>query len=1270
MRAIHLSKAARRQHGLDPAADPRCALSVADVAAARLAAHGINADRIAGRAPGPATVTAGELIAAGVLHEVFHRLVDVYDSDIEPGAVSAAVAALEADGEPAVERFVEALADAFGRESLPPGHAATLPDEPAALRSEALVEGLLLAVLNDDPAAAAVRDLVDDRALRRQRGYASVLDALEANLEAAAGTTPAARRAALAARVARERRRRAIPPGEPARRRRGRSPLAGRSLPELLRAPSAASPHSLAGQLRWIRDHWGELIAGVEGLEDRILLASDLVIEEQRALPRHFGGAAGPTERPDLGGLDAEPERFSADTDWMPNVVLQAKSTYVWLDQLSRRFGRDVRTLDTIPDEALDELAGWGVTGLWLIGLWQRSRASEQIKRLRGNPDAAASAYSLDDYRIADDLGGEAAYATLRDRAAARGIRLASDMVPNHMGIDSSWVVEHPDRFLSVPQPPFPAYTFTGPNLSADGRVELRLEDHYWDSSDAAVVFERRDSASGERRYIYHGNDGTSFPWNDTAQLDYLRAEVREAVIQTILAVARRFPIIRFDAAMVLARRHVRRLWWPEPGTGGGIPSRAEHAMSNAAFNRLMPVEFWRDVVDRVAAEVPGTLLLAEAFWLMEGYFVRTLGMHRVYNSAFMHMLRDENGAGYRKVISDTLEFDPAILERYVNFLSNPDEESAREQFGTGDKYIGAATVLATLPGLPMLAHGQLEGLRERYGMEFRRATFDEGRDEGLLARHEQAIVPLLRARRRFAGSRDFRLYDLVTDAGVDEHVYAYTNGSGIDRSLVVHHDRFAATRGRIRLSGPFAVRDALGGRRLDRTPIADALGLSGDAEALVSFLDPRTGFGLVTGVGEIREQGLALELGAYESRAFTVIEEHPSHDRAWRELAAELGGRGSPALLEAHAERVRVLEAEGAAAARAEAAAAALADPAARRAALEARAADPERPRASHEPGADRRIELPDGRHLAVAEWGDPDGTPVLLLHGRPGSRLLAPDPAVTEARGIRLLTMDRPGYGESTPHPGRSLEDDAGDVAAVARSLGIDALSIVGWSSGGAFALTAAAHLPNLVRAVAVVAGDAPIDATPDVLAAFSDPARDLLREVRAGDGTARDRVAARFAWYAHDPTGFLEAAQATAAEDDPDAILRRRPEVRDALQAMFMEGARQGTAGVADDWVAEMRPWDVDLAAIRARVDLWWGERDGLTPRAQVEALARLMPRATVHVIPDAGHSLPMARWGEILDPLLARAQVRPRGRSGAAAGAAAPRGRSRPRGAGGR
>jgi hypothetical protein len=534
-----------------------------------------------------------------------------------------------------------------------------------------------------------------------------------------------------------------------------------------------------------------------------------------------------------------------------------------------------------------------------LIGLWERSTASERIKRMRGNSEAVASAYSLDDYRIADDIGGEWAYGQLRDRASARGIRLASDMVPNHMGIDSRWVIEHPEWFLSLPEPPYPAYTFDSADLSSDDRVGIVLEDHYWDDTDAAVVFKRFDRRTEDVRYVYHGNDGTSFPWNDTAQLNFLDPAVREQVIRTILDVARRFPIIRFDAAMVLARKHIQRLWWPEPGAGGGIPSRAEQAIPKREFERRMPSEFWREVVDRVAAEVPGTLLLAEAFWLLEGYFVRTLGMHRVYNSAFMHMLRDEDGAGYRKVIRETIEFDPEILKRYVNFMSNPDEKTAVEQFGKGDKYFGVATMLATLPGLPMLGHGQVQGFGEKYGMEFRRASLDERPDPDLVSRHEREIFPLLHRRAWFAEAHDFLLYDFVTESGaVDEHVFAYSNGSGPERSLVVFHDRFASTTGRIRDSAVYAVKSPDGTKRLVRRSLAQGLGLANDPGAFVIFRDARTGLETLRSCRELWEHGLHLSLDAYAAHVFWEFREvHDGSAGQWARLAQRLGGASVPSL-------------------------------------------------------------------------------------------------------------------------------------------------------------------------------------------------------------------------------------------------------------------------------------------------------------------------------------------------------------------------------------
>ena len=147
--------------------------------------------------------------------------------------------------------------------------------------------------------------------------------------------------------------------------------------------------------------------------------------------------------------------------------------------------------------------------------------ASRTIKRLRGHADAVASAYSLKDYRVAEDLGGNHGYEHLRDRAAAYGLRLASDMVPNHMGIDSTWVIDNPDWFLWRGESPFPSYSFNGPDLSSDSRVEIKIEDHYYDQTDAAVAFRLRHHSSGQTRFMYHGNDGTTFAWNDTAQLDY-----------------------------------------------------------------------------------------------------------------------------------------------------------------------------------------------------------------------------------------------------------------------------------------------------------------------------------------------------------------------------------------------------------------------------------------------------------------------------------------------------------------------------------------------------------------------------------------------------------------------------------------------------------------------------------------------------------------------------------------------------------------------------
>ena len=129
--------------------------------------------------------------------------------------------------------------------------------------------------------------------------------------------------------------------------------------------------------------------------------------------------------------------------------------------------------------------------------------------------------------------------------------------------------MNNPEWFLARSESPFPVYSFEGPDLSTDSRYELKIEDHYFNQTDAAVVFRLRERSNGHTRFVYHGNDGTTFAWNGYAQLDYSKEFVREQVIQTILQVARLFPIIRFDAAMTLAKKHVQRLWFPLRGLAG-----------------------------------------------------------------------------------------------------------------------------------------------------------------------------------------------------------------------------------------------------------------------------------------------------------------------------------------------------------------------------------------------------------------------------------------------------------------------------------------------------------------------------------------------------------------------------------------------------------------------------------------------------------------------------------------------------------------------------
>lgn len=840
------------------------------VRVARSLANRLNAERDFHR-PDVTAAHAGEIYGLGLLTDVFRHVIARYAARDNPGAlVKGPEWVRENAGPETAERPIPAFCWLFPPNPVRSGetpHDTYLDGHTGAFSHRELVvrELLLLHLSIVNPAARGYRDLFDDTELRQSAPYPEFVDALSTWL-------------------------------------RGQPPFSdsGFSLIDFLLAPLMAAPDSLLAQLDFVRLRWRHLLPDL--LLDQLMVAQGVLQEEKR----QRGMGPGPIEtlsfRAGQPGYD-EPEAFSVDREWMPNLVLLAKTVYVWLDQLSRAHGRPIQRLDQVPDEELDTLAHRGFTGLWLIGLWERSDASRNIKVRMGNAEAAASAYSLFDYSIATDLGGYEAYQNLAQRAWRRGIRLASDMVPNHVGIYSKWVLEHPDWFVQLDHPPFPNYRFTGPDLSSDPGIGLYIEDGYWNHSDAAVVFKRVEHHSGHTRYLYHGNDGTSMPWNDTAQLNYLLPEVRESVIQTILHVARLFPIIRFDAAMTLAKKHFQRLWFPLPGDAGAIPTRAEHSMSREAFDHVFPIEFWREVVDRVAQEAPDTLLLAEAFWLMEGYFVRTLGMHRVYNSAFMNMLKMEDNAKYRQTIKNVLSFSPEILQRFVNFMNNPDEDTAEAQFGKGDKYFGVCMLLSTMPGLPMFGHGQIEGYTEKYGMEYRRAYKDEWPEGWLVDRHEAEIFPVLHRRHIFSGARHFAFYDFITpDGWVDEHVYAYSNRSGRDRAIVLYNNTFGNTSGRIRFSCDIN-EGAADHPRLKQVSLAQALALNTANTCYYIYRDHRSGLEYLDYAGRIAEHGLQAKLGAYQYQILMDWREVHDFDNSWGKLHATLQGKGVASVEEAYHE-------------------------------------------------------------------------------------------------------------------------------------------------------------------------------------------------------------------------------------------------------------------------------------------------------------------------------------------------------------------------------
>lgn len=275
------------------------------------------------------------------------------------------------------------------------------------------------------------------------------------------------------------------------------------------------------------------------------------------------------------------------------------------------------------------------------------------------------------------------------------------------------------------------------------------------------------------------------------------------------------------------------------------------------------------------------------------------------------------------------------------------------------------------------------------------------------------------------------------------------------------------------------------------------------------------------------------------------------------------------------------------------------------------------------------RIIPVTPDREIRLVEAGRPDGIPVLALHGTPGSGLLY-GPWIEDARqrGIRLLSYDRPGYGGSTPDPGRSVASAAADVRALAAALGIPRLCVWGVSGGGPHALACAARLPDLVAAAAALAAPAPYPS--DGLEWFAGMGESNIIEF----GAALEGLAALEQFVTAATAGLLAGGAQAFLDEFRSLLCPPDVAVLDADFAAFLmdsvaAGIKDQTDGWLDDDFAFVKPWDCDLDQIRIPLLLVHGHQDQMVPFAHGQWLARHLPQAEAWLLPDDGHLTLSAR-----------------------------------------
>ncbi len=282
-----------------------------------------------------------------------------------------------------------------------------------------------------------------------------------------------------------------------------------------------------------------------------------------------------------------------------------------------------------------------------------------------------------------------------------------------------------------------------------------------------------------------------------------------------------------------------------------------------------------------------------------------------------------------------------------------------------------------------------------------------------------------------------------------------------------------------------------------------------------------------------------------------------------------------------------------------------------------------------------DHCLTLDDGRQLGYVDYGDPNGQPVVLFHGLPGSRLQGhPDRSIPAAAGVRLVAVDRPGYGLSDSQRGRTLLDWPDDVLRLADHLGLERFAVLGVSGGGPYAAACAWKIPERLTTVALVSAMGPID-NAEVIAEMPWLNRLMLALAKWSEWLVSLPAAALVSLACYRPDWYL-ALQNTHLPS-VDRAIYVRPDVQCSIREDMAEAFRLGSQGAVRDIVLLAKSWNFRLQEIDVPVQLWHGEQDTTVPVQIGHALAATLPRCQTRFVPDAGHLLVIEHWLRILTDL---------------------------------